>query len=279
MTRLSVDITIASAGTSVAAEPRLDRQVAPTALGADEGEQTVDFDSYATRYEEAVNRSVSFTGRDSAFFAGRKVEVLEKILLPEVGPLGGLSVLDVGCGTGTTDRFFWPRVGSLHGVDVSEEMLTKARINVPGAEYRWYDGEKLPFPDGSFDVVMTICVLHHVPISKRFKFVSEMTRVTRSEGVVAIFEHNPVNPLTRRAVNSCDFDKDAILLSSGESLALLKDAAETEPRVRHYLFTPFGGSIGRILDHRLNRLPLGGQYTAWVRCHGRRAGSGESVFN
>ena len=66
-----------------------------------------------------------------------------------------------------------------------------------------------------------------------------------------------VGPL---AVNSCDF-----LLSSGESLALLRDAAETEPRVRHDLFTPFGGSIGRALDQRLDPLPLGGQYAAWVR--------------
>ena len=225
----------------------------------------VDFDSCATQYEEAVDRSVSFTGRDSVFFAARKVEVLEEILGPELGPLRTLSVLDVGCGTGTTDRIFRPRVGSLHGVDISEEMLTKARDHVPDTEYRCYDGERLPFPDESFDVVVTICVLHHVPISRRFKFVSEMVRVTRAQGVVAIFEHNPMNPLTRRAVNTCEFDKDAVLLSSDESLEMLRHAAETPPQVRHYLFTPFGGPFGRVLDRYLNRLPFGGQYVAWAR--------------
>jgi ubiquinone/menaquinone biosynthesis C-methylase UbiE len=236
-----------------------------TPHGAKEEGQAVDFDSYAVRYEEAVDQSVAFTGRDSDFFAARKVEVLEAIVRPEHGPLRALSVLDVGCGTGTTDRFFRPRVGCLHGVDVSEEMLAKARTNVPDAEYRWYDGEKLPFPDGSFDVVVTICVLHHVPVSKRFTFVSEMVRVTRADGVIAIFEHNPMNPLTRRAVNSCEFDQDAILLSTRESLDLLKDAGEIAPRVRQYLFTPFGGSIGRALDRGLSRVPLGGQYVAWAR--------------
>ena len=240
-------------------------QVNSTAHRAEEEEVVVQFDSCATQYEETVDRSVSFTGRDSVFFAKRKVEVLEEILRPELGPLRSLSVLDVGCGTGTTDRLFRPRVGSLHGVDISEEMLAKARHHVPDTEYRWYDGEKLPFPDESFDVVVTICVLHHVPISRRFKFVSEMVRVTRARGVVAVFEHNPMNPLTRRAVNSCEFDNDAVLLTCDESLAMLRDAAETPPRVRHYLFTPFGGPFGRVLDRRLNRLPFGGQYVAWVR--------------
>jgi ubiquinone/menaquinone biosynthesis C-methylase UbiE len=233
--------------------------------GAKEEEHTVDFDVFASQYEDAVDQSVSFTGRDSAFFALRKVEVLESIVQSMVGRLEGLSVLDVGCGTGTTDRYLRARVGSLCGVDVSEEMLTKARSNVRDVDYRWYDGEKLPFPDESFDAVVAICVLHHVPMSNRFKFVNEMVRVTRTNGVVAVFEHNPFNPLTRHAVNSCELDKDAVLLTSRESLALLAEAAEAEPRLRHYLFSPFGGSLGRGLDRRLHRLPFGGQYAAWVQ--------------
>ena len=59
---------------------------------------------------------------------------------------------------------------------------------------------------------IAICVLHHVPMSNRFKLVNEMVRVARPQGIVAIFEHNPLNPLTRHAVNSCELDKDAILL-------------------------------------------------------------------
>ncbi len=134
----------------------------------------VDFDAYATTYEDTVDRSVSFTGRDAAFYARRKVEILEEIVRPRLGSLQGLSLLDVGCGTGTTDRHFAPRVRKLHGVDVSEEMLVHATRTVPTAEFSWYDGEKLPFADESFDVVVGICVLHHVPVSERFKMVSEM---------------------------------------------------------------------------------------------------------
>jgi SAM-dependent methyltransferase len=230
-----------------------------------EEDRAVDFDAHAVLYEEAVDQSVSFTRRDSAFFASRKVEVLEAILPSEIGQLRDLSVLDVGCGTGTTDRFLMPRVRTLQGVDVSEEMLAKARVNVPNAQFTWYDGEKLPFPDETFHAVIAICVLHHVPISRRFKLVSEMVRVARADGVVAIFEHNPLNPLTRHAVNSCELDHDAVLLRSREALELLKEAAESEPQLCHYLFSPLGGPFGRALDRGLQRLPLGGQYAAWVQ--------------
>ncbi len=254
---------------SIGSTHRLDGHESITFHTAEE-DRGVDFDAHAVCYEEAVDQSVSFTGRNSAFYASRKVEVLETILHPEVGPLRDLSVLDVGCGTGTTDRFLMSRVGSLHGVDVSEEMLANARINVPNAEFTWYDGEKLPFSDETFDAVMAICVLHHVPISKRFKLVSEMVRVTQPHGVVAIFEHNPLNPLTRHAVNSCELDYDAVLLRPRETLELLKEAAESEPRLCHYLFSPIGGAVGRGLDRGLQRLPLGGQYAAWVTVHARR---------
>ena len=235
-----------------------------SAIAREEG-RGVDFDSYAVGYEDAVDQSVSFTGRDSAFYARRKVEVLEDVVRPALGSLQGASLLDVGCGTGTTDRFLAPHVRRLHGVDISEEMLARAQRNVPTAQFSWYDGEKLPFTDETFDVVLAVCVLHHVPMSKRFKIVNEMLRVARPGGVVAVFEHNPYNPLTRRAVNACELDHDAVLLAPTETMGFLEEAAEVEPEVRHYLFSPLGGAVGSSLDRYLGRVPFGGQYVAWVR--------------
>jgi ubiquinone/menaquinone biosynthesis C-methylase UbiE/glycosyltransferase involved in cell wall biosynthesis len=243
------------------------RVLADSALAsvAKEESRGVDFDEYANGYEDSVDRSVSFTGRDSAFFARRKVEILEDIVRPRLGSLQGLKLLDVGCGTGTTDRYLSRRVHALHGVDISEEMLVKAQRNVPKAKFSWYDGEKLPFADETFDVAVAICVLHHVPVSKKFKLVSEMVRVTRPEGVVAVFEHNAYNPLTRYAVNTCELDEDAVLLPSREAIELLRESAGVEPELRHFLFSPLGGAIGCSLDRHLRHLPLGGQYATWVR--------------
>ncbi len=240
-----------------------DPTAAPTAAPA--AARTAGFGAHAAGYEDAVDRSVSFTGRDAAFFARRKVEILEEIVRPGLGPLQGLSVLDVGCGTGTTGRVLLPRVRSLQGVDISEEMLAQARRNLPDAAFSCYDGETLPFADETFDVAVAVCVLHHVPVTKRFKVVTEMVRVTRPGGVIAVFEHNPYNPLTRHAVHSCDLDHDAVLLRCREALELLRASADAEPGRRHYLFSALGGAAGRSLDRHLQSIPLGGQYTAWVR--------------
>ena len=253
-------------GARTTASSPVGRHEAHSFLAAEEESRGVDFDEYAKNYEDSVDRSVSFTGRDSAFYARRKVEILEDIVRPGLGSLQGLKLLDVGCGTGTTDRYLAPRVRTLHGVDISDEMLVKAQRKVPKAAFSWYDGEILPFGDETFDVVVAMCVLHHVPISRRFKLVSEMVRVARPGGTVAVFEHNPTNPLTRYAVNTCQLEHgDGVLLSFQETVELLKDSADAAPELRHFLFSPLGGAIGCSLDRHLRNIPLGGQYAAWVR--------------
>ena len=104
-----------------------------------------DFDLHAATYEEAVDRSISFTGRDSAFFAKRKMELLRRILATRGHDLSQAAVLDVGCGTGTTDRYLVSQVRTLHGVDLAPQMLNEARRNVPDAQFSQYDGRTLPF--------------------------------------------------------------------------------------------------------------------------------------
>jgi SAM-dependent methyltransferase len=225
----------------------------------------VDFDEHARGYSEAVDRSVSFTGRDSAFFAKRKVEVLQSLCRRSVGDLGSLSVLDVGCGIGTTDRFLVSAVAELHGVDISEEMVAVAHENVSRAEFEWYDGEKLPYPDESFDVSIAICVLHHVPAALQTAFIAEMRRVTRHGGLVAVFEHNPYNAFTRHAVSSCELDRGVTLLRPSKTRGLLSSVGTVDVRSRHFLFSPFGGVLGRTLDGVLGWLPFGGQYVVTGR--------------
>ena len=61
----------------------------------------------------------------------------------------------------------------------------------------------MPVPDASVDVVFAICVVHHVPPAHWGAFAAEMARVLRPGGVAAIFEHNPLNPVTRRVVSNC----------------------------------------------------------------------------
>ena len=229
------------------------------------GRPTTDFDEYSDSYRQAVEESISFSGADLDLFTSVKAEALLE-LARRVGSPDRLAFLDVGCGTGETDRFLGDHVQRLAGVDVASTMLERARARNPWAEYRDFgEGDPIPFPDESFDVCFAVCVLHHVPPDRRVQLVGEMRRVCRRGGLVAIFEHNPLNPLTRRAVHGCDFDRDAELLGRGTALELLSAAGLPDPEGHYILFFPREGRLLRRIEGRLGRLPLGAQYAAFAK--------------
>lgn len=222
------------------------------------------FDRHAEDYREAVEASIAFSGRDLDFFTRAKARVLLE-LAGRVAPPDELAFLDVGCGPGETDRFLEGRVRRLAGVDVAPEMLERARHANPWAEYRNYAvGELLPYEDGSFDVSFAICVFHHVSRTQRIPLVEEMIRVCRPGGMVALFEHNPLNPLTRKAVRGCEFDRDAELLSRREASHLLSQAGLADPSGRYIEFFTRDSGLFRAVEGRLGWLPLGAQYAVFA---------------
>ena len=110
--------------------------------------------------------------------------------------------------------------------------------------------------------MFAICVVHHVPTGQRTRFAQELQRVVRPGGVVAIFEHNPVNPLTRVAVSRCEFDADAVLLGRRRVASLLRDAGLRIVERRYLLFFPFERRWTRPAERGLAQLPLGAQHYA-----------------
>lgn len=112
-------------------------------------------------------------------YSRRRLDVWLERYLPSSGD--GLRLLDVGCGTGHHMARLRQRGFVVAGVDASEEMLEHARANNPGAEIHEGDAEKLPFPDQSFDFVLCIEVLRHLPRSARC--IREMGRVLKPGGV------------------------------------------------------------------------------------------------
>ena len=220
-----------------------------------------EFDAHSETYREAVEESIAFSGTGLDFFTRAKADALLELATPRLGPPDRLGFLDVGCGPGETDHFLRGRVARLAGVDVAPEMVARARERNPWAEYRDYpDGGAIPFEDGSFDVTFAICVLHHVAPGRRAQLVSEMARVTRPGGLIALFEHNPLNPLTRRAVRDCEFDRDAELLTRRSAAGLLEQAGLAEPGGRYILFFTRESGLLRGIERRLGWMPLGAQY-------------------
>jgi SAM-dependent methyltransferase len=225
-----------------------------------------EFDAYSESYRDAVERSIAFSRTELDFFTRAKVRELLSIAARRVGDPDGLSFLDVGCGPGETDRLLEGRVRCLTGVDTSAGMIEAAGRRNTWAEYQLVDTDAaLPFATASFDVSFAICVLHHVEPRERARLVAEAARVTKPGGAVVIFEHNPWNPLTRRAVAGCEFDRNAVLVRRGESERLLRDAGLDGVDGAYIIcFTRESARLQRV-ERLLGSLPLGAQYVVSAR--------------
>jgi SAM-dependent methyltransferase len=221
----------------------------------------VDFDQYTDSYREAVENSIAFAGGDAARYMAAKARLLVDLARRRLGDPAELTALDFGCGPGETDGFLEGAFSELHGIDISTPMAERAAVRNRWAHYSSYErGDPLPYEDAEFDLSFAVCVLHHVPVRERPRVVGEMARVTRPGGLVAVFEHNPWNPLTRKAVRDCPFDEDVELLSRPVARRLLA-GAELEPAESAFIiFFPKEGPRLERIERRLGRVPLGAQY-------------------
>ncbi|HEX3561298.1 MAG TPA: class I SAM-dependent methyltransferase [Solirubrobacterales bacterium] len=228
---------------------------------------SAEFDRYSDSYREAVEDAIGgFTSAGLDFFTAAKADGLLELAERRVGPPGELAFLDVGCGPGETDGFLEGRVGRLAGVDIAPRMLESARRRNPWVDYRGFaPGEQIPFEDETFDVCFAVCVLHHVLRGERVPLISEVKRVCKPGGLVVLFEHNPFNPLTRRAVHGCEFDRDAELFTRRSASRILREAGLPDPDGRYILFFTRESALLRGIERRLGWLPLGAQYAVFAQ--------------
>jgi SAM-dependent methyltransferase len=233
-------------------QPATQRTEATTSIG--------DFDHHADTYREDVENAISWSGKDVDYFARGKADLLVDLARRRLGDPAKLRALDVGCGVGVTDRFVADRFGELHGVDIAADAVEKAREVNPTVHYESYNGGVLPFEDDAVDVAFTICVVHHVPPPDWPAFAAEMKRVVRPGGLVAVFEHNPLNPLTRVSVSRCPFDEDVTLLRAGGTARLLTEAGLNPVERRFFYFLPVRDVSTSRVERALRAVPLGAQY-------------------
>jgi ubiquinone/menaquinone biosynthesis C-methylase UbiE len=120
-------------------------------------------------------------------------ETLANSILKASDVRPGITVVDVGCGTGFLTRQAAMQMqgkGRLVGVDLSSSMLEKAKENLnrlgllTSVEFRVGDAEKIPVQDDFADAVVGNMILHHCPRPKRA--ISEMTRIAKEGGRIAV---------------------------------------------------------------------------------------------
>jgi SAM-dependent methyltransferase len=143
-------------------------------------------------------RKIAANAEDVWFWgspAGRRRAERRAELFVEHGALGpGKRALELGCGTGVFLEKVARSGATIHGIDLSEDLLAKARQRVsalPNVVLDRGNAEALPYPDEHFDAVYGSSVLHHLDLAAA---LAAAHRVLRPGGRVVFAEPNILNP-------------------------------------------------------------------------------------
>lgn len=103
-------------------------------------------------------------------------------------------LLDAGCAHGRLIPFLLKHDIQREfytGIDISENLITKAREMFPGIRFDIGDVCHLPYTDNSFDTVISSAVLHHIPSEEfRVQVLHELYRVTKPGGKIILLVWN-----------------------------------------------------------------------------------------
>ncbi len=213
------------------------------------------FDQFAGDYKQILDETLAISGEDSAYFAEYKARYLARTLSRDFSG----KVLDFGCGIGLLSGFLEQHLpkARIDGFDVSQESLD--RVDAPLAAQGMFTSNS-DLLAGDYEMIVLANVLHHVAPAQRQIFIEDISSRLAPRGKLAIFEHNPANPVTRRVVDRCPFDKDVTLLRPAEASHYLRKARLRLVRSDYIVFMPRLLSRLRRLEPWLAWLPLGAQY-------------------
>ena len=100
-------------------------------------------------------------------------------------------VLEVGSGTGLQTMALLEKLDDLTSIDVSPDLLERAKARAPGAKYLVMDAHKPEFPPETFDAIVGVSILHHLDWSLALK---NYLPLLKPGGVVRFSEPNLMNP-------------------------------------------------------------------------------------
>lgn len=107
-------------------------------------------------------------------------------------PKKGMTILDVGCGTGTHLELYTRYECRLFGIDCSPSMLGIARKRLGDkADLHLGDASMMPYEDRSFDLVISMLVLHEMNQATRTIVLPEMKRVLKDGGRMLLIDYHP----------------------------------------------------------------------------------------
>jgi SAM-dependent methyltransferase len=171
-----------------------------------------------------------------------------RLLHRMLAPAPGATLLDVGCGTGYFTRRF-ARDAGLHvtGLDPNREWLDYARAHgEPNETYIAGDALELPFPDASFDFVVSITALCF--IQDQQPALQDILRVARKRFALGLLNRNSVLYRQKGRDGGTGAYRGAHWHTFGEVHELLCGLAVRDARICTAVFIPFGNAFSRVVE-------------------------------
>jgi SAM-dependent methyltransferase len=169
----------------------------------------------------------------------------------------GETVLDVGCGTGWFTRHLAADGLTVTGLDPNADALAFARVH-SDPKIRWVDGDarRLPFPDASFDCVVSIAALCFIPDEQ--EAIAEIVRVARRRFAIGWLNQASVLYRQKGRGGGSGAYHGARWYTAEEVRQFFVGLPVTGLKVPSAVFLPSNGLGARMAEQLLpNRLTLG----------------------
>lgn len=223
---------------------------------------SAEFDTYARSYETLHAASIKASGYDPSYFDQQKIRELHRIAGKQYQ--GAFNLLNFGCGIGKSEpyiRHYFEQC-NIHSADTSGESLKRAAERNKELNITFHHITTLEQfnPGPLFDIIFVANVFHHIPADQHIPTLKKLKTLLSEQGRLFVFEHNPWNPLTRRAFNTCEFDKGCTMIASTLFKTMTRESGFSNIEVNYTLFFP--KILKRLvpLEKYMTKLAAGAQY-------------------
>jgi trans-aconitate methyltransferase len=188
--------------------------------------------------------------------------------LERAGATPPRTILDFGCGIGTTATFLRTAFpgARIVGVDPSGESIRAARsLGIADAEFHQLEPGSLPLEPSSVDLIYSNGTFHHIDHRQHPEVFRLLRRVSSQSAELFIFENNPFNPLMVREMHRSPLDRDAKMVFPRALAKTISGAGWRVLSSEYYVFFPRALAGLRRFERSMRWIPLGAQYFVRAR--------------
>ncbi|MFY9308871.1 MAG: methyltransferase [Bacteroidia bacterium] len=226
-----------------------------------------EFDNFANDYDTLLQKSISASGYEAAFFDEHKIKTLYSDYTRDGSTSKkNIHIMNFGCGTGKSEKYINKYFTDCHicSVDVSERSIDVARQKnkeYRNTEFLKFDRvEELSALNKKFDIIFVANVFHHIPEELHHTTLKYLRSFLSPTGYLYVFEHNPKNPLTRKVFETCEFDVGCKMIKPPLFIQMCKEEGYTTIIRNYVLFFPKFLSFLGPFEKLLKWCPFGAQY-------------------